>query len=242
MPIFNLAWVNEFFWDGRAKSLRLQALEPIQHPKEMAAALPQVVKKLASDRAMVERFEQAFGGAITADRIGLALEQFMLTVVAQDSKFDQAQKGGRQLSNIEKRGLELFLTEHDPAKGLFGADCFHCHGGALFTNQRFVNNGLRLSSRDIGREQVTGDPADRGKFRVPSLRNVAVTGPYMHDGRFKSLEAVIDHYDHGIDRSATLDPNIAKHPKAGLRLSTEDKAALVAFLRTLTDPALGKAR
>ena len=105
----------------------------------------------------------------------------------------------------------------------------------MFTNQRFANNGLASRQGDHGRERVTGDPADRGKFRTPSLRNVAVTGPYMHDGRFNSLEEVVEHYNGGTVRSPTLDPNIAKHPDKGLRLSTENKAALVAFMKTLTD-------
>ena len=136
----------------------------------------------------------------------------------------------------EKRGFELFVTEHDPKRGLLGADCFHCHGGMLFTNHRFANNGLEYKVEDFGRFEVTGKEMDRGAFKVPTLRNVAVTAPYMHDGRFKTLEEVVDHYDHGIHRSPSLDPNIAKHPPEGLGLSAEDKAALVAFLRTLTDP------
>lgn len=240
MPLFNLAWAPALFWDGRAVTLRRQVMEPIEHPHEMADTLPRVVAKLGADADMVTRFKTALGGPVTAERIGLALEQFMLTRVSQDSKFDRAMKGGEPLTPAEKRGFELFLTEHDPRLGLRGADCFHCHGGALFTNQQFMNNGLSLRlglGGDTGREQVTGQPADRGKFRTPSLRNVAVTAPYMHDGRFKTLEEVIEHYDHGVVRHPSLDPNLAKHPSEGLKLSREDKAALVAFLKTLTDPA-----
>lgn len=237
MPIFNLAWVNDFFWDGRTSGLRRQALEPIVHPHEMAESLPGVLTKLKRDRSLDAQFMRAFGGPVTADRLGLALEQYMLSIVSNDSKFDRVAKGTAQFSALEKRGQELFLTEHDPANGLFGADCFHCHSGALFTNQRFANNGLRMRAGDFGRELVTKDPVDRGKFRTPSLRNVARTAPYMHDGRFRTLEEVIDHYDSGIEHSPTLDPNIAKHPRQGLRLSRADKSALAAFLRALTDPA-----
>lgn len=240
MPLFNLAWAPSLFWDGRAPTLRQQVAGPIEHPHEMAETLPRVVAKLSADADLTAHFKRALGGPVTAARIGLALEQFMLTLVSQDSKFDRAMKGGEPLTPAEKRGFELFLTEHDPRLGLRGADCFHCHGGALFTNQQLMNNGLGTDLRrglDTGREQVTGLPADRGKFRTPSLRNVAVTAPYMHDGRFKTLEEVIEHYDHGVVRHPNLDPNLAKHPAEGLKLSREDKAALVAFLKTLTDPA-----
>lgn len=238
MPIFNLAWAAEFFWDGRAKGLRNQALMPIQDHNEMDESMPEVVRKLSADKAMRDQFAGVFGqGGITAERVGLALEQFMLVQVSQDSKFDRVQRGEGQFTAEEKRGFELFLTEHDPFRGLFGADCFHCHGGGLFTTNQFLNNGLPILNGDTGREKVTGDPADRGKFRAPSLRNVALTAPYMHDGRFNTLEEVVEHYDHGVERSDTLDPNLAKHPKEGLKLSVEDKKALVAFMKTLTDPA-----
>jgi cytochrome c peroxidase len=237
MPLFNLAWVDAFFWDGRSQALRQQVLEPIQHPHEMAESLPRVVARLAADRLLADQFRQAFGGPPSAERIGLALEQYLLSLVSQDSRFDRVMRGAEQFSASERRGFELFLTEHDPQRGLMGADCFHCHGGALFTSHRFFNNGLAPRPGDTGREQVTGDPADRGKFRTPSLRNLSATAPYMHDGRFKTLEEVIDHYDRGVARSDTLDPNLAKHPREGLRLSRDDKAALLDFLRTLDDPA-----
>ena len=119
--------------------------------------------------------------------------------------------------------------------GQYGADCFHCHGGALFQSQSFANNGLDSQFKDEGRYVVTKREGDRGKFAVPSLRNVAVNWPYMHDGRFRTLEEVVEHYCTGMKRSATLDPNLAKHPDGGVPLSAADKRALVAFLRTLTD-------
>ena len=161
MPLFNLAWAREFFWDGRAKGLRQQALEPIEHPQEMAHALPQVVAKLKADPDMRQRFKQAFNAPISAESIGLALEQYMLSLVAQDAKFDRVMKNADRFTAAEKRGFDLFLTEHDPSQGLFGADCFHCHGGSLFTNQQFLNNGLPPRGNDLGREAVTGHAADR---------------------------------------------------------------------------------
>ena len=237
MPLFNLAWAKEFFWDGRAKSLREQALMPIQDAHEMAQVLPVLVQKLSADETLRGAFSQVFGTAeITSERIGLALEQFMLTLVSQDSKFDRVQRGAAEFTAQEMRGFQLFLTEHDPFRGLRGADCFHCHGGPLFTNHQFINIGLP-GVTDPGRYAVTHDPADEGKFRTPSLRNVAVTAPYMHDGRIQTLEEVVDHYDHGVVKGKTLDPNLAKHPDSGMKLSAEQKAALVAFLRTLTDEA-----
>ncbi len=236
MPLFNLAWQQEFFWDGRAKRLHEQVLQPITDPLEMHESLDRAVEKLSADPAWPEAFDRAFGSAeITAGRIGLALEQFLLTLISQDSKFDRALLGKASLTPQEQRGLELFVTEHDPVRNLRGADCFHCHSGGLLSNQGFANNGLDAAPAP-GRGAVTGRAADHGKFRVPSLRNIALTAPYMHDGRFSSLTEVIDHYDHGVQRSQTLDPNLAKHPAKGLQLSREDKAALVAFLHTLTDP------
>jgi cytochrome c peroxidase len=179
---------------------------------------------------------RAFGSPqITAERLGLALEQFLITKVSQEAKFDRAVRGEATFTEEEKRGLQLFVTEHDPKRGLRGADCFHCHGGNLFTSQKFANNGIDAKFEDKGRNLVTGEDADLGLFKVPSLRNVEVTGPYMHDGRFSTLEEVVEHYNSGVKQSATLDPNLAKHPAGGLGLSDSDKQALVAFLETLTD-------
>ena len=141
----------------------------------------------------------------------------------------------RSLTEAEKHGFELFNTEFDPRRGQFGADCFHCHGGPLFQSQTFANNGLDKEFANLGRGAVTGNEPDRGKFAVPSLRNVALTAPYMHDGRFATIEEVIEHYNSGVKRTPTLDPNLAKHPDTGLNLSASDKQALIAFLKALTD-------
>ena len=236
MPLFNLAWKREFFWDGRASSLRQQVLMPIQDGKEMHEPLEQHVQKLDAAPDYADQFEKAFGSReMNADRVARALEQFVLTLESADSKFDRALKGRVELSEEEKRGFELFMTEYDPRRGLTGADCFHCHGGPLFSDFRFTNNGLDADPTDTGRERVTGNALDKGKFAIPSLRNVALTGPYMHDGRFQTLEEVVDHYCTGTKRSATLDPNLAKHPDGGMPLGADDKKALVAFLKTLTE-------
>jgi len=238
IPLFNLAWKNSFFWDGRAPSLRAQAMIPIQEHVEMDETLTNVIAKLSPQTEYQKLFQAAFDPPeITAEKIGLALEQFTLTLTSFDSKFDRVLKGGESFTKDEQRGFELFSTEYDPRRGQFGADCFHCHGGMLFQSQTFANNGLDKDSSDLGRFNFTQRAADKGKFSVPSLRNVALTAPYMHDGRFATLEEVVEHYSTGMKRSATLDPNLAKHPDGGVPLSDEDKHALVAFLKTLTSDA-----
>jgi cytochrome c peroxidase len=296
MPLFNLAWKNSFFWDGRAPSLRAQALMPIQDHAEMDETLTNVCAKLAavlltpdfspvtlaknadstasavsnpaetvktvssfatlntglkpganetndgahgatrSTNDYAALFSAAFGSPeITPEKIGLAIENYLLTLTSFDSKFDRVLKGEEKFTDAEQRGFELFMTEYDPRREQFGADCFHCHGGPLFQSQTFANNGADGAFKDIGREKVTGKASDRGKFSVPSLRNIALTAPYMHDGRFRTLEEVVEHYSTGIPRSATLDPNLAKHPDGGVPLSAADKRALVVFLKTLTE-------
>ena len=240
MSLFNLAWKREYFWDGRAPSLRAQVLVPIQNPLEMHQTLTNLVVKLAgAGHAYPDAFSRAFGlPDISAEKIALALEDYLLTLTSFDAKFDRVLRGVETFTPGEQRGFELFSTEYDPRRGQYGADCFHCHGGPLFQSQAFANNGLDDQFADPGRARVTGHPADAGKFAVPSLRNVALTGPYMHDGRFKTLEEVVAHYCTGIKRNATLDPNLAKHPDGGVPLSAADQHALVAFLDTLTDEKL----
>jgi cytochrome c peroxidase len=237
MALANLAWKREFFWDGRARSLRDQVLMPIQDPTEMAETLESVVGKLSGMPEYPVLFENAFGTPrIDAERIALALEQFVLTLTHFRSRFDLSTQGKASLSDQERRGLELFMTENEPRMGQRGADCFHCHGGPLFTDHQFHDNGLDLVPSDPGRARVTGRNADRGKFVTPTLRNIAQTAPYMHDGRFQTLEAVVRHYSEGVQVSPNLDPNLAKHAAGGLHLSLEDQSALVAFLKTLSDP------
>lgn len=241
MPLFNLAWHQAFFWDGRAPTLRQQVLMPVQDAHEMNENPARVVAKLQADTDCARAFTLAFGSpGITPERLAMALEQFLLTLVSQDSRYDRAARKMAALTESEKRGLQLFVTEFDPQRGLRGADCFHCHGGTLFASQPFGNNGLALSSDDIGQRATTGNEADRGKFKVPSLRNIALTAPYMHDGRFTTLEEVVEHYSTGVRRTPALDPNLAKHPDGGLQLTDQEKADLVAFLKTLTDESFAK--
>ena len=207
---------------------------PIQDHTEMDETLDRVTGKLAQKDGYPALFRAAFGAEeITAEKLGLALENFLLTLTAVDAKFDRALRGKATLSAEEQRGFELFMTEYEPRTGQFGADCFHCHGGPLFSDHQFHNNGL--PGTDPGRFAVTHAEADRGKFATPSLRQLTRTAPYMHDGRFATLEEVVAHYSTGLHRSPTLDPNLAKHPAAGVPLSAGDQRSLVAFLKTLSE-------
>ena len=240
MPIFNMAWhSNEFFWDGRAHLLRDQSLKPIQDPLEMNETLDNVVAKLSASEMYRDQFKRAFDSEeITPRKMSLAMEQFMLSIVSYESKYDRYLSGDEILTPSEERGRSLFFTEYNPFfPDLSGADCAHCHGGSNFENDDYMNNGLDMDIdfTDLGREEVTHNVLDRAKFKVPSLRNVAVTFPYMHDGRFKTLEEVIDHYNAGIKESSTVDPAILNTKATGLLLTKQDKIDLINFLETLTD-------
>ena len=240
MALFNVGGKPHFFWDGRAATLREQVLMPIQDSREMDETLANVVAKLSRSKMYRTMFEEAYGDPeVTTERLAVALEQFVFTRLSHDSRFDQSRRGGAKLTEQEERGRQLFMNPRsdDGAGKVAGAGCADCHSGPLFTDHEFRNNGLAPTSGDAGREAVTGRAEDRHRFVTPGLRNVALTFPYMHDGRFKTLEEVIDHYDSGIVSSATLAPELAG--EGGLGLTAGDKAALVAFLKTLSDPKYG---
>ena len=187
---------------------------------------------------------RAYGSdEITSEKIGLAMEQFMLTILSMDSKYDQVEAGKASYTTAEQKGKDLFFKEFNefiPTES--GADCAHCHGGVNFDNSQFMNNGLDTEAEfsDLGRTKVTKVASDNAKFKVPSLRNIELTSPYMHDGRFATLEEVVDHYNSGIDSSSTLDRALLSTRNTGLRLTPEDKKNLIAFLKTLTDASLAK--
>ncbi|MFT6687006.1 MAG: cytochrome c peroxidase, partial [Bacteroidia bacterium] len=240
MAIFNMAWHNnEFFWDGRAHLLRDQALLPIQDSLELNESLENVIAKLKDLPYYTDQFVRAFGSdEITALNISLALEQFMLTIVSNNSKYDDYLAGNATLSTSELNGEELFFAEYNEFfPNVSGADCAHCHGGFNFENDNYMNNGLDIDAdfEDLGRFKATGDPQDNAKFKVPSLRNIELTPPFMHDGRFATLEDVVEHYNSGIHTSSTVDPALLSTQNTGLMLSSQDQADLVAFLKTLTD-------
>ncbi len=240
MPVMNLAWhYNGLFWDGRAPQVRDQALKPIQDPLEMNETLEGAIAKLAANKKYRDQFIRAFGDDnITSPRMGLAMEQFMFTMVSKDSKYDKWNRGEVTLTPEEENGRKLFFAEFDPTGTGRGGECFHCHAGHNFTNDEFMNNGLDTDAEftDTGREKVTMNPFDRAKFKVPSLRNIAKTPPYMHDGRFVTLEAVLDHYDHGAKNSSTVEFLMQYNIQpGGLGLTAQEKSDIIAFLHTLTD-------
>jgi cytochrome c peroxidase len=232
LPIFNLAWKDNFFWDGRAKTVREQVLQPIQDHLEMAANLDRVIFRLNRQKSYREDFEKAYGsGRITSETLALALENYLLTIVSGDSKFDRVLEGKAQFSPLEDQGRKLFFTRHD--KG--GAGCFECHSGPHFSDFAYRNNGLKPARdlNDLGRYKITGNEKDKLLFATPSLRNIALTSPYMHDGSLEKLADVIEHYNSPLHQSPTLDPNLKNQ---GLELDDGEKKALTAFLETLTDP------
>lgn len=236
MPLFNLAWnYNErFAWDGKELSLERQALEPVENPVEMHSNWDNIVNRLSSHPDYPELFLAAFGTeTMTKELVARALAQFERTLISANSKFDRYTLGQATLTPQELNGLDVFLRED---KG----DCFHCHGNPnnpLWTDNDFHNNGLDATFTDLGLGAVTGDPNDNGRFKSPSLRNLAYTAPYMHDGRFETLEEVIDFYSEGLQDSPTIDPLMKNVDDGGAQLSASDKADLIAFLLTLSDPS-----
>lgn len=234
-PLFNLAWKNDYAWDGRARRVRDQVLTHLQSADAMGIESAELERRLAGRSWYRVMFGKAFGsGAITRGTIALALENYLLTLISQDSRFDRAMRGETSLTTEEMRGAELFATPFDPNAGKMGAGCAECHSGMLFTDGSFHDNGL-VSSPDLGRVGVTNQMADMRRFATPSLRNVTATAPYMHDGRFQTLEEVVAHYDHGVKQRAGLDAKLTAVAAKGLKLDDADRRALVAFMTTLTD-------
>ena len=236
MPLFNLAFnYNDlFFWDGRAEGLEEQILEPVVNPIEMHNTWLNAMSTLQSDPEYPAMFEAAFGTqTIDSTLATKAMAQFIRTMISGNSKFDRYLQGDEDLTEQELRGLNVFLNEEQ-------GDCFHCHGNPnnpLWTDNSFHNNGLDETFTDRGRGAVTGDPREFGLFKTPSIRNLSFTAPYMHDGRFATIDEVINHYSEGLVYSETIDPLMKSVDEGGVQLSEEEKADLKAFLLTLNDPS-----
>lgn len=235
LPIQNLAWSKNFFWDGGVFHLDLFAIAPIEAPNEMGETLPNVLEKLRNTEGATSPktdypllFEKAFGTKeITTARFLKALSQFQLMCISANSRYDKhirnESRAENKLTSQELKGLSLFEK-----------NCSNCHSTTLFTDQSYKNNGLKIGNpNDTGRHRITQNEEDKFLFRVPSLRNVEVTRPYMHDGRFRNLEDVLDHYTDGIQDSETLDKTLKA--KLKIELNQEEKEAIIAFLKTLTD-------
>jgi cytochrome c peroxidase len=235
MAIFNAAWNwnGKFFWDGRANSLENQALGPVVNPIEMNNTWPNAVASLQAHSSYPTMFNDAFGTTtIDSNLVAMAIAQFERTLVSANSKYDKVLSGQAVFTTSEFNGFELYKAE-------LGADCFHCHGlpsNPLLTDNEFHNNGLDATFIDLGLGGVTNNPADNGKFKTPSLRNLAYTAPYMHDGRFATLDEVIDHYSSGLVNSPTIDPLLKYIGQGGVQLTPTEKNDLKAFLLTLGDP------
>ncbi len=242
MALINLGWATTFFWDGRAHTLEEQILQPVENVIELHETWKNVVSKLNGSVEYTNMFFKAFGEeGVDSTKAAKAIAQFLRTMISGSSKYDVMYKyeNGFDLTDHEQtiyasvtaqewQGYSLF-------KSLDGADCFHCHNGALMQVMKFSNNGLDATFADLGRGGVTGNPDDNGKFKVPTLRNIAFTAPYMHDGRFSTIEQVVDHYSFGIQNSSTIDPLIEYAFQGGVQLDPTQRAQLIAFLNTMTD-------
>jgi cytochrome c peroxidase len=240
MSLANLLWVRNFFWDGRAVSLEQQALTPLTAPHEMGQLLPLSAKKLRHTNLYPGLFRAAFGtDSITGEQIVKALSQFERTLISAGSPYDHYLRGEYQPDAAAMRGMQLFMSAPNPEKNIRGANCGHCHGTPKIYMELFHNNGLDSIPPDAGREKLSGLAADRGRFRVPTLRNIALTAPYMHDGRFHTLEEVLDHYSDHIISSASLSPVLRNTSNesggTSLQLSAGEKKDIITFLQLLTD-------
>ena len=235
MSLANSLWVRNFFWDGRAAGLETQAVTPLTDPHEMGQPLDSAAAKLRTAKTYTAAFSAAFGSSdITPKRIVQALAQFERTLISANAPYDRMLRGEYQFTRQEQQGLDLFFGGGGKVRSL---GCANCHGGPRTLTETYHNNGLDTIFSDSGRAAVTKMPYDRGRFRVVTLRNIALTGPYMHDGRFTTLPEVLDHYSEHIAGGPTLSPTL--RDSAGrpvlLHLTDVEKKALLAFLNTLTD-------
>ncbi|MCX2574365.1 cytochrome-c peroxidase [Pedobacter sandarakinus] len=232
--LFNLAWSKTgLFWDGGSTNLESQAFGPLTNPDEMNQNLTELEAELKQIPDYVKRFKVVFGEEIKSANIVKSLAQFQRTLISDNAKYDKyiRNEDGVILNDLELAGMKLVKEK-----------CASCHSGALFTDNQYHNNGLDASFSDDhegifqGRFRVTFNPNDLGKFKTPSLRNVMVTAPYMHDGRFNTIDDVLDHYNSGIQASATLDQSLKQNAgNPGIPISSTEKLAIKSFLSALTD-------
>ncbi len=253
MALINLGYGQSFFWDGRAATLEDQILRPVRDPIEMHETWINAVAELQADAAYPGLFNAAFGTS-TVDSLlaAKAIAQFLRTMISANSPWDRFKRFEGTIPIEAQEGYTLFKLEggaegvpfqipgmDSTVIGQGGADCFHCHleASGLFTDEQFHNNGLDAEPfSDPGRGAVTNDPFDNGKFKVPTLRNIMLSAPYMHDGRFATIEEVLDHYNDGGHPSSTVDPFMKfTDPDITLELDATKRAQIIAFLHSLTD-------
>ena len=226
-PIMNLAWGKTFFWDGGVFDLDLQPIVPITNPVEMDETMENVLSKLRNHPDYPGLFNKAFGSSdINTERVMKALSQFMVMLVSANSKYDSVMRNqGATFTADEKQGYELFKTH-----------CGSCHKEPLFTDESFRDNGIGAGpNNDEGRYLVTLNESDKYKFKVPSLRNISYTAPYMHDGRFITIEAVLEHYVGHVKNTPNLDPLLKQGTVPGISSTSAEQSKIIMFLRTLND-------
>lgn len=233
--LFNLVWMDEVFWDGGASNLQRQIFGPLEAENEMHQPLNELIEEIKNNPIYIDLFNRNFDDGFNLYNLTLAIEAYEKTIVSYQSQYDYYIAGNdNAMSGLAKKGYIIYQ-----------AKCASCHVEPLFTDNDFHNNGLDSvitlrGENDIylGRYRITLDPNDLQKYKTPSLRNLSFTAPYMHDGRFNTIDEVLDFYSNNVRKSKTLDSLLQKDNKIGIELSNEDKNALKAFLKTLDDPFL----
>lgn len=237
MPLFNLAWYNAMFWDGRSESIDKQALIPVSHPDEMNLSWTEAEIRINRSSFYQQQFKLVFGvDKIDSAHITKALAQFERTLLSYNAKYDRVLRGEEILTPQEFNG---FVLANDQSKG----NCLQCHttdADALGTTRKFSNNGLDAALtasdyKDQGLAAFTGKVEHAGLFKIPSIRNVGLTAPYMHDGRFETLEEVLDFYSDNLQHSYNRDSKLAPKNSTGYQLNAQEKEDIIAFLHTLSD-------
>ncbi|MDP2161674.1 MAG: cytochrome c peroxidase [Flavobacterium sp.] len=228
-PIQNMAFQTQFFWDGASDHIELLSMSPISNEVEMNGNIVNIMNMMKNDPQYKKLYKQAFtNGEINPENMLKALAQFMTMLTSSNSRFDKYRRNetGGTLTQLELEGYAIFNQK-----------CASCHATDIFTDNTFRNNGLPINPQinDFGRYRVTENPSHKYKFKVPSLRNIELTAPYMHDGRFYTLEAVLNHYAHGVTSTENLDPILNNNGSLGIPLNSDEKAKIIAFLKTLTD-------
>ena len=243
MALINLGWQSNFFWDGRAGTIEEQILEPVVKHNEMDQSWDATIQKLKAVPEYQAYFSQVFAVEnFDSTHVTKAIAQFLRTLISAQSEYDVMYKYRNDLTlSAQEQNLYTEITTeewggYDLFFSLSNGDCLHCHNGPLAkVAGKFSNNGLDATFADEGRKIVTGDPTDAGKFKIPTLRNIELSAPYMHDGRFNTLDEVVNHYSFGVTESSTIDPLMEFSGQGGVQLDAQEHQLLVSFLKTFTD-------
>jgi cytochrome c peroxidase len=236
-PLFNLAWYPKLFWDGRVTAIEEQVFHPVREISEMNMMWTDVARRISRSKFYAKKFERVFGSStIDSVLVSKAIAQFERTLISYNSNYDKALRKEVKYNADELEGFELM---NEMNKGA----CLHCHttdGDGLGTTGLFSNNGLDEKFSDEGLGKISGNKKESGHFKIPSLRNLLFTAPYMHDGRFKTLEEVLDFYSEGLKASPTIDSKMTFAHQGGAKLTKEEKRKIIAFLKTMSDSAFIK--